>query len=109
MKRLDNIEAIEDAITRGAALLYVSAPRCNVCEVLKPKIEALFDRKFPQVDLYETDISKVPQLAGRFNIMSAPAILLFFDGKEFAREGRNVSLELFERKVEKIYRLYFEG
>ncbi|MRI58585.1 MAG: thioredoxin [Epsilonproteobacteria bacterium] len=109
MKRLNEIEAIEDAIKQEAALLYISAPNCNVCEALKPKIRSLFERRFPKITLYEANIAHTPELAGRFNIMSAPAILLFFDGKEFAREGRNISIDLFEQKVAKIYQLYFDG
>ena len=109
MTKLSNIDQIDEAVSKEAALLYVSAPRCNVCDALKPKIKSLFQERFPKVALYEADVAQIPQLAGRFNIMSAPAILLFFDGKEFAREGRNISLELFAQKVEKIYSLYFEG
>ena len=107
MKELKSIEALEEAIATDAALLYVSAPNCNVCDALKPKVEALFTKSFPKVKLFEANIADVPELAGRLQIMSAPAIVLFFDGKEFAREGRNVSLELFAQKVAKIYDLYF--
>ncbi|BCD62550.1 thioredoxin 1 [Nitratiruptor sp. YY08-26] len=108
MEKMQSLEQIEKRIaSKPAVLLYVSAPACSVCDALKPKVVELFTKEFPQVVLLEANIADIPELAGRFNILSAPAILLFFDGKEFAREGRNVSLELFSERVAKIYNLYF--
>ncbi len=107
MQKVTTMEQIDAILGKDAALLYVSAPNCNVCEALKPKVEALFTDRFPKVRLYEANIAHLPELGGRFNIFSAPAILLFFEGKEFAREGRNISLELFAQKIQKVYELYF--
>ncbi|BCD67759.1 co-chaperone YbbN [Nitratiruptor sp. YY09-18] len=108
MIELKSIAEVEAALQQNEGmLLYVSAPNCNVCVTLRPKIEELFQSAFPKIKLFKTDIAKVPELAGRFNILSAPAILLFFDGKEFLREGRNVSLELLAQRVQKVYDLYY--
>jgi len=108
MQELKSIESVQKAIKEGAVLLYVSAPNCNVCDALKIKVEELFSNEFPKIKLYEANISVVPELTGEFQIFSAPAMLIFFEGQEFAREGRNVSLELLSRRVEKVYKLYFE-
>ncbi len=108
MQTLNTIEEIESFIkTNPASLLYVSAPNCNVCDVLKEKVKKEFSNRFPKIKMAEVDSSKVPQVSSKFNIFSAPTFLIFFDGKEFAREGRNVSLTLLSRKMEKIYDLYF--
>ncbi len=107
MQKVTTMEQIDEALGKDATLLYVSAPNCNVCDALKPKVETLFTDRFPKVELYEANIAHLPELGGRFNIFSAPAILLFFEGKEFAREGRNISLELFAQKIQKVYDLYF--
>jgi len=102
------VETIEEKIAKGAVLLYVTTPKCKVCKALWPKVKQLFETNFPKVELIYHNLETTPQLASRFNIMSAPVILLFFDGKEFLREGRNVSLTLLKERVEKIYNLYFE-
>jgi len=107
MQELSRIDEIDEILQQGGVLLYVSAPRCSVCESLRPKIEELFASHFPKIARYRADVARIPQLAARFNILSAPAILLFFDGKEFLREGRNVSLELLEQRVRKVYDLYY--
>ena len=108
MKQLDRLTQIQKVIKEhDAVLLYVSAPNCNVCDALKPKVAELFHKKFPKIIQISANIADTPELGAQFQIFSAPAILLFFDGKEFAREGRNVSLELLQSRVEKIYNLYF--
>ena len=108
MQELKSIASVKEAIKEGAALLYVSSPHCNVCDALKIKVEELFSKEFPKIKLYEANVSVVPEIAGEFQIFSAPAMLIFFDGQEFAREGRNVSLELLSQRLEKVYGLYFE-
>jgi len=108
MQKIINIKDLEKAFSNEAILLYVSAPNCNVCDVLKPKIEELFRKNFPKIALFEINSADIPEVGGKFNIFSAPAILVFFDKKEFIREGRNVSLSLLREKIGKIYKLYFE-
>ncbi len=108
MREVHELERILQTIQESdAVLLYISAPNCNVCDALKPKVEELFSKNFPKIVQMSANIADIPQLAAHFQIFSAPAILIFFDGKEFAREGRNVSLEQLQRRVEKIYNLYF--
>ncbi len=109
MKKLTSIEEIEKFIKENpAALLYISAPNCNVCDVLKEKVEKKFKNKFPKIVMAEANSADAPEVSSKFNIFSAPTFLIFFDQKEFAREGRNVSLTLLSQKLEKIYNLYFE-
>ncbi len=108
MKELKNLEEINEAIKGSdAALLYVSAPNCNVCDALRPKVDSFFAKEFPKIERIYANIADVPELGGTFQIFSAPAILIFFEGKEFAREGRNVSLAVLKERIAKIYNLYF--
>ncbi len=108
MQKMYALQEIEESLRQTPALLlYVSAPNCNVCDALKPKVDELFAKRFPKIVRKEANIADIPELGARFNIFSAPAMLIFFDGKEFAREGRNVSLELLAERIAKIYELYF--
>lgn len=107
MKKLNSIQDVENALESEAVLLYITSPNCSVCEVLKPKTEDLIKTNFPKILTFEADVSEIPELGAKFNVFSAPAILIFFDKREFIREGRNVSLELLREKIEKIYNLYY--
>ena len=110
MQKLEKIEQIKETIAaQDAVLLYISAPNCSVCDALRPKIDAFFAERYPKVVRIQANIADTPELGAEFGVLSAPAILLFFDGKEFLREGRNVSLQQMAERVDKIYNLYFEG
>ncbi len=87
------------------SLLYFSTPTCNVCKALKPKIVKLFEEKFPKIKLYFIDASISRDIAASLNVFSVPTIIVYFEGKEFTRESRNISIDLFEQKIDRIYKL----
>ncbi len=108
MKTLHTIEEIENFISQNpAALVYISASNCNVCDVLKQRVENVLGERFPKLKMAEANATLIPEVSSRFNIFSAPTFLIFFDSKEFAREGRNVGLYPLSEKLEKIYNLFF--
>ena len=108
MQRARSIEDIQKAIESEVALaLYISAPNCNVCDALKPKIENLINENFPKMKLLEANVADIPAVGATYSVFSAPALILFFDHKEFDRFGRNVSLEQLRQRIEKIYHLLF--
>ncbi len=84
-------------------LFYFSTPTCNVCHALRPKINQAFEENFPQIKQYFIDSSITPEIPAHFNIFSVPTILVFLDGKEFARESRNVSVNQLIKKIERPY------
>ena len=107
MKKLNSMEEIENFLKKPAVLLYISAPNCNVCDVLKERVKNVLGEKFPKIEMGEANIAKIPEISSKFNIFSAPVFMIYFDGKEFAREGRNVGLYPLSEKIEKIYKIFF--
>lgn len=102
-------DEIEAAIKeKKAALFYFSAPHCNVCKVLKPKLAEMLTEEFPEIDLFYVDIDKTPMTSGQFRIFSIPTIMIFFEGKEYIRKSRNIGLVELSRELEKPYKLMFE-
>jgi len=100
---------IEDVILKkDAALFYFSAPHCNVCKVLKPKLAELLSETFPKIELYYVDIEKAPLVSGQFKIFTIPTILVYFDGREFLRKSRNIGLGELESEIHRPYSLLFE-
>ncbi len=94
--------AVEENI---GALLYFSTPTCNVCKALKPKIIEVFEKRFPLIKLYFIDSSITPEIPASLGVFSVPTIIVYLDGKEFARESRNISIDLFTQKIERVYKL----
>jgi thioredoxin-like negative regulator of GroEL len=89
-------------------LKYFSHQRCNVCTVLKPKVQQLLSDKFPQMQLEYIDIEKLPELAASHQVFTVPTILIFFEGKEYYRFSRNVSLIQLIEAIERPYQMLFE-
>ncbi|MBS3769228.1 MAG: thioredoxin family protein [Bacteroidales bacterium] len=94
--------------TRQALLAYFSHQNCNVCRVLKPKVRNLIENHFPRILLYYINTIEYPDVAGQFSVFSVPTLLVFFDGKEYIREGRYVNLDKFYERLEKLYGIYFK-
>jgi len=58
-----------------AKVKVLSTPGCAGCDAAKPVIARVL-REFPDVDWEEIDLAEFPDLAARYGIMSAPAIVI---------------------------------
>ena len=103
------IEELNEQIKSNDALLvYFSGTACGVCQVLKPKITEAFDKNYPKIKQIEINIEQNIELARQFNIYAMPSILVYFDGKEFARKERNISVSAFVNEIARPYGLFFD-
>jgi len=99
-----SIETIEKRLQSELAVgLYFSAPTCNVCHALKPKLLNAFEANFSELNIISIDISEAPEIASYFGVFAIPTILIYLDGKEFLRKSRHMSVD---QVVEEIKRPY---
>jgi len=99
-----NIETLENDIkTELAIALYFSAPTCNVCHALKPKLLTAFEANFSQLQVKSIDISETPEIASHFGVFSIPTLLIFLDGKEFLRKSRHMSVDQVVKEIKRPY------
>jgi len=66
----------DDAIARGPIVVDFWAPWCRPCRALEPVLEQLEEH----VDIGRLNIDDHPELAGRYEILSIPTVMLFADG-----------------------------
>jgi thioredoxin-like negative regulator of GroEL len=105
---LKSLEEFELAKTENLALLvYFSHEKCNVCKVLKPKVEELINDKFPQIKLFYADTVNYPELAAQNQIFAVPTLLIYFDGRESIRKSRNIGISELEDLLTRPYELIF--
>ncbi len=98
------IDDIERAIAEETGvLLYFSGRDCGVCDALKPKVESLFGESFPMLKRYYVDAHEFPETAAHYRVFSVPTLIVFLEGKEFVREGRNMSLMALKEKLDRPY------
>ncbi|MBN2782933.1 MAG: thioredoxin family protein [Campylobacterales bacterium] len=103
MKTIDEIDRIiKDEM---AVMVYFSAPTCNVCHALKPKLMEAIDANFDKFVIVDVDVSLSQDVAAHFGVFSIPTILIFLDGKEFFRKSRNMSVDEVIREIKRPYEI----
>jgi thioredoxin-like negative regulator of GroEL len=104
-----SLEELQDIIrTEVGVLLYFSGENCNVCHALRPKFKEVFDKEFPQLKQIYLDAHENPEISAYFQVFSVPTMMVFMDGREFAREGRSVSLHQLTQKLARPYSMMTE-
>lgn len=88
--------------------LYFSGEFCNVCHALRPKVKELFDAEFPQLKQIYLDAEEHREIALHYQVLSVPTMIVFIDGREFAREGRSVSLHQLTEQLKRPYGMMTE-
>ena len=88
-------------------IVYFSTPDCNVCKVLKPKIKEMLAGEFPELTFASVDISKSPETAAQNSIFTVPTMIIYFEGKEFQRKSRNISIDELEEYISRPYSMLF--
>ncbi|ADR34943.1 Thioredoxin domain-containing protein [Sulfuricurvum kujiense DSM 16994] len=103
MQTLDTIN--QTLNSNDAVMLYFSAPTCNVCHALKPKLVEAITDQFPTFVIESIDISQTPEIASHFSVFAIPTVLVFFQGREFLRKSRHMSVGEVIDSIERPYNL----
>lgn len=103
MQTLDTIN--QTLNSNDAVMLYFSAPTCNVCHALKPKLVEAITDQFPTFVIESIDISQTPEIASHFSVFAIPTVLIFFQGREFLRKSRHMSVGEVVEDIRRPYEL----
>jgi thioredoxin-like negative regulator of GroEL len=108
MKIINNLEEVKEKIaSKEALILYFSSNNCSVCKVLKPKIKKEISSYFDKISFFEIKSDENLDISSYFTVFQAPTILFFLDGKEFFREGRNISISSFINAIKRPYEMLY--
>lgn len=78
---------------------------CSACDVLLFKVENLIEKTFPEFSFEKIDVAKDATKAVEYSVLSGPTVLVLIDGKEYIREGANMSVIEFQSKLERLLSL----
>jgi thioredoxin-like negative regulator of GroEL len=107
---MQTLETINHTLnTNDAVMLYFSAPTCNVCHALKPKLTEAILNDFPTFVIESIDISETPEIASHFTVFTIPTVLIFFQGREFLRKSRHMSVGEVVEDIRRPYNLMVES
>lgn len=82
-------------------LVYFSYPECQVCRILKPKVQELLNQ-YPLFEFLYIDINLYPQFKGEYLVFAVPTIVLFQKGRELQRFSRYISIAELKTYLERI-------
>jgi len=90
-----------------AVLLYFYNDNCAPCRVLRPKVQLMVEEEFPNVKFYLVNTEQQAIISALYGIFASPTLLVFFEGKEYIRESKNISISELHDKIERIYKMIF--
>jgi len=103
---MQTIEDIKKIIEENlAVMVYFSAPTCNVCHALKPKLLEALDKNFKDFEVVSVDISVQEDVAPHFDVYAISTVLVFLDSKEFLRKSRHMSVDEVIREIKRPYEI----
>ncbi len=103
---MQTIEEIQTTIQENpAVMLYFSAPTCNVCHALKPKLLEAIEKNFEAFEVVSIDTSTCQEIAANFSVFAIPTVLVFLDGREFLRKSRHMSIDEVVREIQRPYEI----
>lgn len=103
---MQNIEEIQNIVKEHpAVMLYFSAPTCNVCHALKPKLLEAIGKNFENFEVISVDTSTSQEIAAQFSVFAIPTVLIFLDGREFLRKSRHMSVDEVIKEIKRPYEI----
>jgi thioredoxin-like negative regulator of GroEL len=103
---MNTIQNIEKTIQENmAVMLYFSAPTCNVCHALKPKLLDAIEKNFKEFEIVSIDVSEDQEIAAHYSVFAIPTVLIFLDGREFVRKSRHMSIDEVIAEIKRPYEI----
>ena len=97
MEEIRNLKEI--IANEPAVLVYFKNDSCAPCIALRPKVEELIESQFPKTKFIIVDSVRNPELNGEFQVFANPTLLVFFDGKEYIRKSKYVSIPELQAEI----------
>ncbi|OQX79177.1 MAG: hypothetical protein B6D64_05290 [Bacteroidetes bacterium 4484_276] len=94
--------------TEKGLIAYFYSDRCAPCISLRPKVSQMVGGGFPGMGLVFINSEDHPETTAHFSVFANPAIIVFFEGKEYRRYSKYISINELGGDIERIYTMVFE-
>ena len=93
-----NSSSFNEEIKEGIVLVDFFANWCGPCKMLSPIVDQV-SNEFSNVKFLKLNVDESSDIAGNYNIMSIPALLLFKDGVLISKSVGFISAEELKRFI----------
>jgi len=99
---------LRDKVNQSQGIvLYFKNDMCSPCLAIRTKVEELITTKFPKMEYIMVDTVTDPLLSNEFNVFANPTILTFFEGKEYIRKSKYISIDGLGDEIDRLYKMVF--
>ncbi|MDU5336995.1 thioredoxin family protein [Enterococcus sp.] len=98
---MERLTAVKKALTDQLNnIVFISSETCSICHVDEPKARSLAEDY--EIPFHHLDIMQEPELAGVFEVLTVPAVLIYHEGKEIARQARFIDFRSMEKLLQQL-------
>jgi len=104
----ESLEALRSQIAASdAVMVYFTEPSCQVGAAVEQKALGLVAAEFPRLDVLHVDTVALPEVAGQWEVLTIPTLILCFAGRETARFVRTFGIDEVRQAIERPYAVMF--
>jgi thioredoxin-like negative regulator of GroEL len=89
-------------------IVYFYSDKCAPCISLRPKVLQMVEDNFPEMKLVFINSVEHPEVTGSFGVFANPTLIVFFEGNEFRRYSKYISINELGGDIERVYDMVFE-
>jgi hypothetical protein len=67
----------------------------------------MVEADFSNIEFRLINAEQNTALSAQFGVFASPTLIVFFEGKEYIRESKNISISELHDKIERIYNMVF--
>ncbi len=88
-------------------LIYFYSDRCAPCVSLRPKVMQMISEDFAGMKMVLVNSENYPELPAHHGVFANPSIIVFFEGREFRRYSKYISINELGSDISRIYEMVF--
>lgn len=88
-------------------ITYFYSDRCAPCVSLRPKVKKMVETDFRSMKMVFVNSEYHPAVAAHYGVFANPAIIVFFEGREFRRYSKYISINELGSDIERVYQMVF--
>lgn len=109
MQVVTKIDELNELISAQPGLVVLfGGEHCNVCNVIKPKLEEMLGEAYPNLVQVYVDCQKSMDVCSQNSIFSLPVVRVYLDGQMFLERARSFSLQEVIQEIARPYGMMFD-